>query len=135
MKNLILALVFTFVSTISFSQEIKGFSFHSKSYVVVGEEYQRGYIHNQIYNVSFSDSTMILERLDTNNNIYHSKKHKIKSYAIIENNFGVEILFSVIYGGKINNYTLHIKDEYIVLTMNDEKFIYSGDINKIEKIK
>mgnify|MGYP007053800908 CR=1 FL=1 len=78
---------------------------------------------------------MILERLDTNDNIYNSKKHKIKSYTIIENNFGVEILFSVICGDKINNYTLYIKDEYIVLTMNDEKIIYSGDINKIEKIK
>jgi hypothetical protein len=136
-KNLALALTFVFATLTSFAQEIKGFTFQINTYALEIDDYEEIYTSNELYNISLVDGYAVHNFVNNNGVVTESQFYKIKSYKSTETDKEIVITFTLLSGlsGLEYTYSLHISEEYIVLSYNNGEVIYGGGVTKIKTYK
>ena len=127
-KNLILAISFIFVSLIGFGQEITGFNFFATDYLMASEEYEEPHKTNETFMFSLNDGFLVHNMFDLDGKLIGSQFYKIVSYEFDENQYENSISITVESGltGIRYNYTLHVSDDYILLSYDFGSYLFVG---------
>jgi len=121
-KNLAIALTFVFATLTSFSQDLKGFTFHAVTTAFESSNFEDIYEINQLYQVSFTDGYLVHTIMNANTGLVsESQFYKITSKEVIRTMDGFEIKFKVRSGlsGSYFEYTLYTSDDYDILNFDD----------------
>jgi hypothetical protein len=136
-KNLLFALTIVFATTISFAQEIKGFTFKASSYANSNDNYETIYNTYQMFNVSLTDGVAVHNILNEDGDVTDSQFYKVKSYSISNDNIEYVIKFTLVSGisGREYKYSLHISNDYEILNLSDGLTLFVGSATKLKTFK
>jgi hypothetical protein len=127
-KFIVILLTITIFNNNLFSQEITGFNFFATDYLMSSEDYEESYKTDEMFIFSLKDGFLVHNMFDLDGKLIGSQFYKITKYEFGENQYENFISITVESGltGIKYNYTLHVSDDYILLSYEFGSYLFVG---------